>query len=266
MVCVWLWMAVRGWFMPVTVLEKLGVSNDIVGFFKLRGLVVPERFRRRSDYLRSPSSEWFVGIADAYAPPLSSEEDELFRRSVRALSWKIVSGAVSLVEFSFFMKRAFDRVDSLEDSPERVAALYAILHLLHACLDYCYLKYDRHLEYHDYLESPVGYWFGELRRYSSVLGVGEKELLRGARRVLESTEELVLAGVDVGRLYSVRVEKELLVSRLLERLGGDAGRFLRVLDSVEELMDVQEIEGRVVSVRYEFLGGHVLRLPCQRVL
>lgn len=39
-----------------------------------------------------------------------------------------------------------------------------IQRLLHAALDYNYLKYDRHFEYHEYKQSPVGFHWQRLKR------------------------------------------------------------------------------------------------------
>lgn len=247
--------------MTVTLLSRLGFTGDLVRLFKYLGIVVEERITPRNEKFTSPSSQWFVDIADRYTPPLSPDEAEEFRSNPRKLSARIVRGAMSVVFLSYLLNNILDRSEDLEPC-ERAAASYLSLVLFHGCFDYCYLKYDRHLEYHDYPESPVGYYWRRfmdgIDRVAALLAVERSDvlntLLSSPLRLIESRSRLLEAGSSPKRMMERDLEKCRLLLRLYD-MDRDLGLELLFLSQVlAEFMDAQEIEGSIMSVSYGELG------------
>ncbi|MFQ6119047.1 MAG: hypothetical protein ACE5KE_04060 [Methanosarcinales archaeon] len=179
-----------------TVLEKCGVTEEIIKFLKRKGLIVPEKIESVENPLRSPSEDWFFSIADRFTPPLSKAENEVFKKVPYLLSLQILKSIDLEIDVSAVLYDALERVKTeIEKAEEKVAAILAILRIFHGCLDYNVLKYDRHLEYHEYEESPVGHIFKRLKEILSkaTKDVHDKEdwvnqklleILAGTRRIL----------------------------------------------------------------------------------
>lgn len=145
-----------------TVLSSCGVSEKTINSFKERGFIVPEKIEPVEEPLRSPSEEWFYLIADRFTPPLSKTEREVYKDFPHAFCRKIVEAIDFLSEIGNTL------INTLEEAKkergrgqfgdkEAVAAVFSILKIFHGSLDNNYLKYDRHLEYHEHERSPVGY-------------------------------------------------------------------------------------------------------------
>lgn len=153
----------------MTILEKLGFSQELVDLFKLKGVFVPRKVVPAKNPLKSPSEEWFASIADNFTPPLDDVEREIFIASPHILGQKIVSGAKLLFELSEVLYQSLERLEaSALSDEETVAALFSILRIFHGCLDHNYLKYDRQLEYYEYPEGPVGHFWTKVKQLCSI--------------------------------------------------------------------------------------------------
>jgi CRISPR/Cas system CSM-associated protein Csm2 small subunit len=148
----------------LTVLEKCGISRELMKFLKKKGLLIPAEIKPFEKHFRSRSEEWFYSIADRFTPPLSNAEIEVYKMAPHLLALKIQRSVELLMDISIVLQDAMDKVNLLADEKERLAAVLAILRIFHSCLDYNHLKHDRHLEYHEYEESPVGYYWSEFRK------------------------------------------------------------------------------------------------------
>ena len=146
-----------------SILEELGVSDDIIYFFIKKGLIVPEKIASVPNPLRSPSEEWFYSIADCYTPPLDNIEREIFNENPHLLVLKIYDAVNLLYDLSIILHKAIDNIEKISEDNDKVVALLSIMWIFHGCLDNNYLKYDRHLEYLNYDVSPVGHWWKKLR-------------------------------------------------------------------------------------------------------
>lgn len=142
-----------------TVLEKCGINAALIKLFKAKGLSVRTKITPFSNFMRSPSENWFSSITDRFTPPLEPSEKKVMIADSYILSHKVVEGATLLSELSGVLHEALSICEKALSGEEAIAALLSINHIFISCLHLNYLKFDRHLEYHDYSESPVGhYW------------------------------------------------------------------------------------------------------------
>lgn len=145
-------------------LEKLGISDEVITFLKIKGLTVPHEIVPVKNPLKSRSEEWFFSIADCYTPPLEDVERNIFYENPHLLVLKIYDVVNLLYDVSIILNKALDIINITDNDEEKLVATLTILWIFHGCLDNNYLKYDRHLEYLDYEISPVGYWWKKLRK------------------------------------------------------------------------------------------------------
>lgn len=143
----------------VTVLEKCGINTALIKLFKAKGLLVRKKIAPFPNFMRSPSEEWFSSITDRFTPSLEPSEKRAMIADPYIFSHKVVEGTTLLSELSGVLHEALSVCEEKLSGEEAVAALLSINHIFISCLHFNYLKFDRHLEYHDYSESPVGhYW------------------------------------------------------------------------------------------------------------
>lgn len=146
------------------IFEKLKISDEIITFLKVKGLIIPSKIAQVEKPLKSPSEEWFYSIADCYTPPLDKDEREIFNENPHLLVLKIYDAINIFFDVSIILNKGFDNLVLIKSDDKKIVATLSILWIYHGCLDNNYLKYDRHLEYLDYEISPVGYWWKKLRK------------------------------------------------------------------------------------------------------
>lgn len=145
-------------------LEKLGISDEIIAFLKVKGLTVSNEIAPVKNPLKSLSEEWFYSIADCYTSPLEDIERNIFYETPHLLVLKIYDAVNILYDVSIVLNRAIDNISLIDNDEEKLVSILTILWVFHGCLDNNYLKYDRHLEYLNYEISPVGYWWKRFRK------------------------------------------------------------------------------------------------------
>lgn len=222
-----------------TVLEKYGITNKTVRYLLARGLFVPKKVRPVKNPIRSPSEEWFYQAADRFTPPLSVQEKKLYIQHPDKFCKELLKGVKFLIRICELLYVTSDRTQRLSPD-EAIASLLVIQRVFHAALDYNYLKYDRHLEYHDYKESPVGYQWQRLR----------KICVQAARNAkIENTEEFaykkmleLISGKDISRGAMKFMKENLHDKQLLKKLT----RLLRIF---KQFLLTQEKEAKI------FYGG-----------
>jgi hypothetical protein len=231
-----------------TVLEKCGITARIIQCLKIKGLVVPEQIKPVEKPLRSPSEEWFYSIADRFTPPLSQAEKEVYMKSPHLLCLKILDSVNLLFEVSNILYDALEAVKQKLKGEEAVAAILAILKVFHGCLDHNYLKYDRHLEYHEYEESPVGYYWKKLQKLCKKASqkanikdknrwVNEKilQLISGPRRILVTSEYAICCKhvyADLKR--KIPNLENLSINSILKKIKTDFPDFFEVIKVYSE--------------------------------
>lgn len=147
-----------------TVLEKCGITNQLISNLKRKGLFVPKKMKVTKKVLKSPSEFWIYYVGDKFTPPLSKKERLDYITSPKNFYRDLLNGTKLFVEVNRNLYRTFEVAKVRLAKEELIAALLAIQRIWHASIDYNYFKYDRHLEYDKYKESPVGYYWLRLRK------------------------------------------------------------------------------------------------------
>lgn len=183
-------------------LEKIGLSDDVLSFLKIKGLIIPDKIEPVKNPIKSPSEKWYYSIADCYTPKLDEIEKNIYYENPHLLTLTILDSVNIFYDLSIILNKAIDRILLINDSEDKLVLILIVLWLFHGCLDNNYLKYDRHLEYLDYEISPVGFWWKKfkklirkalLTKYSKV-EVNEKtdfylsKILKGQRRLIITKE------------------------------------------------------------------------------
>jgi len=144
----------------MTVLEKCGISNETIRKLKDKGLVIKE-FRRYLNAHRSPSEEWIYLWADQFTPPLSEEEKQKYINNPKSFYQDLIKNTLIVRKLSGVLFNAYQNTKGLERG-EALPVFLSILMLFQSGVDNNFYKYDRHLEYHNYEDSPVGYYWKQL--------------------------------------------------------------------------------------------------------
>ena len=63
-----------------TILEKIGIRDEIVKKWKKKGLKITYQTRVRTRFLKSDDGEIFIENGDKFVPPLSKEETRIYKR------------------------------------------------------------------------------------------------------------------------------------------------------------------------------------------
>ena len=148
----------------MTVLEKCGITKRIINGLIKKGLFVPQKVRPVKKPMRSPSEEQFYRVADRFTPPLTKKEKEFYIKNPNIFCEHLIKNAKFFVKTGELLHDTSEKAQKSLPAKEAISALLVIQRIYHAALDYNYLKYDRHLEYHDYKESPVGYYWQKLKK------------------------------------------------------------------------------------------------------
>lgn len=147
-----------------TVLEKCGITNQIISKLKTNGLFVPKKMKVAKKILKSTSEFWIYYTGDKFTPPLSKKERLDYISKPEKFYIDLLRGVKFFVKVNGILYNAFKNAKKNLRKEELVAALLAVQRIWHASIDYNYFKYDRHLEYDKYKESPVGYYWLRLRK------------------------------------------------------------------------------------------------------
>lgn len=147
--------------MPI--LANCGISDSTIIGLKKKGLIVPKKVKPVKRAFRTTSEDWIYYAADKFTPPLSQKEKELYSKNPKKFCKDLLDGANFFSEFSGILFETISCINKLF-IPERLAGYLIVLRLFAACSDYNYYKYDRHLEYTDHKQSPVGKIYLRLKK------------------------------------------------------------------------------------------------------
>lgn len=150
------------------VLEKIGISDEIVKKWKRKGLKITYPTKQNPHWLKSADGEVFIENADKFVPPLTKKETKLYIRYPTKLRNDFLKNVRFFKKFCNFVYKKQKLVNKLEEK-ERVAVLLSLIYLFQRAMDYHYYHWDRYLVYENYPQTPVGYWWKKLRiLYSKV--------------------------------------------------------------------------------------------------
>lgn len=201
-----------------TLLQKCGITNEIVNNLKKRGLFIPRRMRKSPRIMKSPSEEWFYYAADQFTPPLTKKELKEYIDKPEKFSQDFIKSLKFFTEVSGILYHAVKRLEDLNDV-EIASATLAILHIFQSAMDYLYYKYDRHLEYHEYKDSPVGYYWIRLRQLCKIVADNMKaeDPERWAKQRLLDIVSCPRGELTMAAKYSIECEKK--YNELEEKVG-----------------------------------------------
>jgi hypothetical protein len=148
--------------MKQTVLEKCGITNAMVGKLRKSGLVVPQRVKPFKEFMVSSSEDWFSYVADQFAFPLTEKERKFYIKHPEEFCKDLIKNTKFFVKTTGILYDAFKKTKELSRE-KALAAKLALIRIFHACIESTHLKYDRHMEYHEYKESPVGFYWNRLK-------------------------------------------------------------------------------------------------------
>lgn len=217
-------------------------------FFKKKGLVIPAEIKPFEEHFRSPSEEWFYSIADRFTPPLSKAEAEVFKMAPHLLSLEIQRSVELLMDVAIILHDALNKVDQLDKNEEKLAAILSILRIFHSCLDYNHLKHDRHLEYHEYKDSPVGYYWWKFRelveKAAKKSGVSHPErwanqklleIISVPRRLRITSEYLIVTSEMYKKLKEKIEEVDFLpVEEIVKRIKSECPDLFEIIQKLAE--------------------------------
>lgn len=226
-----------------TILEYCGITDEIIRHIKKKGLIIPDKIKPVKEPLKSPSEEWFYSIADRFTPPLTEAEVEVYKNSPHLLCLDILKAVSLFIELSNVLYEALEKVKINLKNEEAIAAILSVLRIFHGCLDNNYLKYDRHLEYHEFEKSPVGYYWKKLKnicikaaRKAEVMNPDNwaegkiLKLISGPRRMLISSEYAICCELVYRKIKEIipNVNKY-SIKQIEEKINKDYPDFFEVI-------------------------------------
>lgn len=230
-----------------TVLEKCGIPNGIIKKLRREGLFVSRRVRPVKNPIKSPSEEWFYQVADRFTPQFTKQEREYYIKNPDLFCRDLLRGAALLAKTCDLLQNAAASANKMP--PEHaIAALLAIQRVFHAALDYSYLKYDRHLEYHDYEESPVGHHWKRFRALSVLASknarVSNPEEF-GYKKILEVLSGYGLTNSSLKNKKIAQKARQFIVKSLKDkRLAQEFSSLVKIF---EQFSTTQEKEIKIVG-------------------
>ena len=148
-----------------TVLEKVGITNNVVEDWKKMGLKITYPMQENSHYYKSQDGSIFVEAADKYVPPLSQEEVETYTQNPEKFKDDFLQQVNFYFKFHTFLYKKSLYNQQLNSDEEKIATSLALMYLFLSAMDHHYYHYDRYLVYQDYPDTPVGYWWQKLGNY-----------------------------------------------------------------------------------------------------
>lgn len=276
----------------MTVLTKCGLSNKIVQELKEQGLYVPGKQEPFRQAMKSPSEDWLVYSLDEFTPPLTEEERVRYIEQPEVFCQDLLE---NLGLFSYVCSILYDALPCIKNlpPPEAVASYLAVIRIFQAAMDYHYYKYDRHIEFHEYEASPVGFHWNRLlhsclkaaqragidnpqawsREYAltilSQVGHGNMaiQFLLSCLRILTELKKIVpdLSEFTPDRILEFLEQEDKV---LYERLVAEAGKFRRSpiifinhclkLNDSRALERLSSIESSTKESKFEDITKHLL--------
>lgn len=145
-----------------TILDRIGISEDMVKQWKDRGLIITFPMARREEYFKSDEGV-FVEAADMFVPPLTKEETALYTEHPEIFKRDYLRNAKLYFEFHTFLYEKSKSVEKLGKPEDKTAAILSLLYLFLSAMDHHHYHFDRYMVYQEYPETPVGFWWAKLK-------------------------------------------------------------------------------------------------------
>ncbi len=148
--------------MSKTVLEKIGVIDRVVQSWIKKGLKITYPMIKNKKYYLSEDGFAFVENGDKYVIPLSKKEIVLYTKHPEIFKKVFLKNVKLYIIFINWLYKLRPKTIDLEVK-ERFTALLLILYLFQRGMDHHYYHFDRYLVYQNYPETPVGFWWKNLK-------------------------------------------------------------------------------------------------------
>jgi hypothetical protein len=214
-----------------TVLDKIGMTDEIVIRWKNRGLKITFPMKKNKANLISKDGEVFIEAADKFFTPLSKQETDLFIKHPDKFSDVFLKNVKFFFNFHTFLFEESFKISKLESITKKLSASILLIYLFLSAMDNHYYHYDRYLVLEDYPETPVGYWWQQLKVfYFKVFGekVGKNDY--PPRFLLTASRSPVIL-----------TEYKLFLNKI------DYQEFLKTIGLIKMFESVQQKEAEIVS-------------------
>lgn len=260
-----------------TILEKIGITSQVVKNWKTKGIKITYPMRARKNYLKSQDGVVFVESADKYVPPLTKEETKLYKEYPKKFRDDFIRNVSLYFQFHTFLFDKSQLIKKLKSPEEKLSSALSLMYLFLSAMDHHYYHFDRYLVYEDYPQTPVGYWWDRLKKYYSQV-FNEKvsktqptetflKLLSEDRKILnqlknsltENDYQGLLQTLRAIKIFEVIQEKEIRIisgypakEDLLLKTG--FGIWNQICDSIKD--NPETIQKSSYAELVELIGGH----------
>jgi len=187
-----------------TILEKIGIRDEIAKKWKKKGLKITYPTRARTRFLKSDDGEIFIENGDKFVPPLSKEETRIYKRYPEKFREDFLKNVRFYIKFCNFIYKTQKKVERLKNK-EKIAGLLSLIYLFQRAMDYHYYHWDRYLVYQNYPSTPVGYWWKRLRDLSTKIKLTKKKVIRN--RSSEDFLKLLMGDKEIFKKFKKNLSK-----------------------------------------------------------
>jgi len=145
-----------------TILEKIGISDEVVKKWKKEGLKITYPIKQNLNWFKSADGEVFWENADKFVPLLTKKETKLYIKSPKRFREDFLKNLRFYRKFCNFVDKTQKRTEKLK-AEEKVTALLSLIYLFQRAMDYHYYHWDRYIVYEEYPQTPVGYWWQKIK-------------------------------------------------------------------------------------------------------
>lgn len=150
------------------ILERIGVSQKEVNKWRRMGLKISYPMRKLQRFYLSEDGEAFVENGDKYVIPLSKRETSLYIKHPEVFTKDFLKNVRLYVRFMNWIHGLEPKCIFIE-AKEKFTCLLALLYLFQLAMDHHYYHFDRYLAYQNYPDTPVGFWWNRLKKFSKKL-------------------------------------------------------------------------------------------------
>jgi hypothetical protein len=216
----------------MSVLEKIGITKEIIEQLKKEGLIVPKRIKAFKRVFKTPGEEWVYYAADKFTPPLSKEEKEYYLKNPEKFCETLIERLLFFSKVSGLLFESLEKIAEKLKDEEAAVAYFSILYIFHACGDYNYYKYDRQLEYEKYKESIVGNYYQKLKTLC-IKSAKNRGFLDPEKKGYEEMLELISIPLDEG--IGMNLEYLITCNKIFREISKKIPNFQKI--KVEELLE-----------------------------
>lgn len=204
--------------MIMAILDAIGLTDKLIRDLKAEGLKIPKAISPNRRAFKTPGEDWLYYAADLFTPQLSRKEIKRYINNPDLFCDDLINRLLFFSKVSDILYKAGIQIDNQLRDKEALVGYMIILYIFHVCGDENYYKYDRHLEYYEHEESPVGYYYKRLQEFC---------LTAAQRKNVENSDE-----------WAAKTLLDIMASPLDERVGMP----------IEYLLACKDVHNRIVRV------------------